>query len=99
MGNSKSNIQIIQRLQSKILRTIVNVICYITNYDLHRDLNIEPIINVIQNYCTKHTQKLLTHSNIEIQKIQHMELIQKRRLKRTTPTKLTDTNIIEVYCI
>lgn len=95
----KSNIQIIQRLQSKILRTIVNAPWYITNDDLHRDLNIEPITNVIQKYCTKHTQKLLTHSNIEIQKIPHMELTQKRRLKRTTPTELADTNIIEVHSI
>ena len=47
----KSNIQIIQRLQSKILRTIVNAPWYITNDDLHRDLNIEPIINVIQKNC------------------------------------------------
>ena len=70
---------------------------YIANDDLHRDLNIQPIINVIQNYWTKHTQNLLTHSNVE--KIPHMELIQKRRQKRTTPSELANSYIIEVHFV
>ena len=37
---SKSNTAIMQRAQSKILRTITNAPWYVTNHTLHTDLNI-----------------------------------------------------------
>jgi hypothetical protein len=37
---SKSNITIMQRAQSKILRTLTNAPWYVTNHTLHTDLNI-----------------------------------------------------------
>jgi hypothetical protein len=44
----KSNIAIMQRSQSKILRMIANAAWYVTNQTLHEDLNIPYITKVIQ---------------------------------------------------
>jgi len=44
---SKSNIAIMQRSQSEILRAIANAPYYITNHTLHTDVNIPYVSDII----------------------------------------------------
>jgi hypothetical protein len=60
---SKSSITIMQRSQSKILRMITNAPWYVTNQDLHEDLNVPYITEVIQERSIKHHGKIKIHSN------------------------------------
>ena len=85
---SNSNIKIIQRAQSKILRTIINAEWYISNEIIHRDLNVSTVQEVIRNSSLKHTIKLTSHSNNEIRQLPNNELSGSRRLKRCTPSEL-----------
>jgi hypothetical protein len=60
---SKSNIAIMQRSQSKILRMIINAPWYVTNQTLHEDLDIPYITEVIQERSNKHHDKIKIYSN------------------------------------
>jgi hypothetical protein len=46
---SNPNIEIIQRFQSKTLRTILNVPWYINNTKIHEDLQMKTVKNEIKN--------------------------------------------------
>jgi len=58
---SKSNIAIMQRYQSKILRTIANAPWYVTNQTLHTALQIPYVSTVIQDRTNKHLIALASH--------------------------------------
>jgi hypothetical protein len=60
---SKSNTTIMQRAQSKILRTMTNASWYVTNHTLHTDFNIPYVIDVINERINKHLSKLESHPN------------------------------------
>jgi hypothetical protein len=60
---SKSNISIIQRSQSKILRMILDAAWYVSNATLHADLGISYVQDVIRQKCNKHHTTLETHEN------------------------------------
>lgn len=82
-----SNILIIQRFQNKVLRGIVNAPWYIRNDDLHRDLKVEFVDKVIQNYAEAHQHRLHHHVNVEaVLLLDHTDIV--RRLKRTKPFEL-----------
>ena len=49
--SSDSNIDIIQRFQNKVLRIIMKCHWYIRNADLHRDLEIDAVKTVVQNFA------------------------------------------------
>jgi hypothetical protein len=49
---SDPNIQAIQRYQNKVLKCIVNSPWYIRNSDLHRDLGIEAVTDIIAKFAT-----------------------------------------------
>jgi hypothetical protein len=61
----KSNISIIQRSQSKILRMIVDAPWYVCNATLHANLGIRVsyVHEVIHQKCNKHHTRLGTHEN------------------------------------
>lgn len=83
----KSNIQIIQRFQNKVLRNIVNAPFYIRNDDLHRDLGVECVQNEIHRFAKKHEDRLHHHTNPETTPLlDHTNLV--RRLKRIKPFEL-----------
>lgn len=83
----QSNIKIIQRFQNKVLRGIVNAPWYIRNDDLHRDLKVDLVINVIQKQAEAHERRLHHHVNVEaIQLLDNTDIV--RRLKRTKPFEL-----------
>ena len=78
---SQSNIKSIQTFQNKVLRTIVNARWYCRNADLHRDLGIPYVFEVIQNYANAHAIRLSQHVNIEVAGLATLEN-HNRRLRR-----------------
>lgn len=83
----KSNTLIIQRFQNKVLRGIVNAPWYIRNDDLHRDLNVDLVANVVNKFAEAHYRRLHNHVNVEaIQLLDNTDIV--RRLKRTKPFEL-----------
>jgi hypothetical protein len=84
-----SNIAVIQRLQNKVLRAIVNTPLYVRNADLHRDLEMEMIPAEIRWFARKHEERLHHHDNVgATQLLDNTELL--RRLKRTKPFELAN---------
>jgi len=77
---SKSNISVIQRYQSKLLRTITNAPWYVTNQTLHSDLRIPYVHSVLQNYIHKHRSALEVHSSPLVESLLHTT--HTRRMKR-----------------
>lgn len=60
---SNSNIEKIQRFQSKVLRMVTNAPWYVTNETLHHDLQLRTIKEEIRNKSDKYQQKLNNHVN------------------------------------
>jgi len=84
---SNSNIEILQRFQNKVLRSIANSPWYVPNTILHTDLQIPTVKAEITNFSTKYREKLLTHPNELIPVLLDEE--EPRRLKHFKPTELT----------
>jgi hypothetical protein len=66
---SDSNIQVIQRYQNKVLKCIVNAPWYVRNSDLHRDLGIETLTDIIVKFAKSHEKRLQVHINIEASRL------------------------------
>jgi hypothetical protein len=75
----KSNIAVIQRCQSKILRAIVGAPWYVINDMIHKDLGIPTVQKVINERSNKHRTNLESHSNPLLQPLPRDNVI--RRLK------------------
>ena len=86
---SKSNIVIMQRSQSKILRAIANALLYVTNHTLHTDFNIAYLSDVIHERINKHHNKLEAHPNPLLQPL--LKPVNTRRLKQCLPLELQGT--------
>jgi hypothetical protein len=86
---SNSNIEILQRSQFKILRSILNAPWYISNHRIHEDLQMNTVISEIKKWNTRYLKKLENHKNALA-----MILIDNRetthRLKRYTVLTLPD---------
>jgi len=82
LGCTKQNhTVIIQGLQNKVLKNIVDAPWYIRNADLRRDIQMEMVTNEIGKFAKKHKERLLHHVNVEaIQLLVNSELL--RSLKR-----------------
>lgn len=79
--SSNSNVEILQRYQSKTLRRIINAPWYVSNNQIHRDLKIPKIKDEINRFSSKYLTRLSNHSNIlAITLLDETENI--RRLKR-----------------
>ena len=85
---SNSNIEILQRLQNKVLRVIVNAPWYISNNVLHKDLKTPTIREEITHLCANYHDKLVTHPN-ELTPTLLDEAEEPRRLKRFQPSDLS----------
>jgi hypothetical protein len=59
----KTNIDVMQRLQLKILRAMTNAPWYVSNDTLHNDLGIPVIFDVIKERSNEHHNRLETHTN------------------------------------
>jgi hypothetical protein len=58
-----SNIEILQRFQNKVLRTLVNAPWYIPNSLLHTSLQMPTVRDEIMKFSTNYRAKLFTHPN------------------------------------
>jgi hypothetical protein len=58
-----SNIEIIQRYQSKLLRTVTNAPRYVTNRTLHSELHIPYVREVFQERIANHRTTIASHPN------------------------------------
>jgi hypothetical protein len=85
---SKSNISIIQKSQSKILRMIANAPWYVPNVTLHEDLNVPLVKEVIKQRSTIYHNKIEGHVNELIQPLPQPH--NQRRLKRNWPADLRE---------
>jgi hypothetical protein len=83
---SKTNINIIQRLQSKILRAMANAPWDVSNDSLHNDLGIPITSAVIKERSNKHHNRLETQTNPLMRPL--LEGPNFRRLKRRLPIDL-----------
>lgn len=86
---SNSNLAIIQRFQSKTLRTIVNAPWYIPNDVIHKDLKMKTVKEEIQAHSEKYQRKLKQHPNqLAVNLLDVSTAL--RRLKKYHPIDLTD---------
>ena len=60
---SNSNIDILERYQSKTLRQITNAPWYVTNKSIRNDLNISTVQNEIRTASERYLQRLSDHIN------------------------------------
>ena len=80
----KSNIAVIERCQSKILRAIVDASWYVTNDMIHKDLGIPTVHEIIHGRSIKHRNKI--ESNLLFQPLPRDNTI--RSLQRWWPADL-----------
>ena len=79
---STSNIAVIQRHQSKLLRTITNAPRYVSNHTLHQDLRVPPARTVFQERTATHRSALDSHPNPLVVPVPLLHPSNNRRLKR-----------------
>lgn len=84
---SRSNVEVIQRFQSKTIRTIADAPWYVTNQTLHVDFNIPYVKDIIKKYAIKHQKILEMHPNESLPPL--TEDPQIRRLQKKWPKDLT----------
>ena len=77
---TKSNIAVIQRYQSKLLRSMTNVPWYVSNHTLHFDLHIPYVYMVFRERTATHRSTLDSHPNSLMEPLVHPPI--NRRLKR-----------------
>ena len=85
----KSNIELIQYYQNRVLRSIVNAPWYSRNSDIHRELGVETVASIITRYATSHKKRLQHHVNEEASKLLNVQNLT-RRLKRKKPFELAE---------
>ena len=84
---AKSHLDIIQRFQSKTLRIISNAPYYVTNVQLHRDLNVPLVEDEIKHAATRYYSRILQHPNGLANNLMKSSS-RFRRLQRKTPIDL-----------
>jgi hypothetical protein len=85
---SKSNISMIQRSRSKILRKIANAPWYVPNITFHEGLNVPLVKEVIKQRSTRYHSKVEGHLNVLIQPL--LQPQKERRPKRNWPADLRE---------
>jgi hypothetical protein len=62
---SDSDIEVIQRYQNEVLKCIVSAPWYVRNSDLHRDLGIETVTDIIANFASSREKRPQNDTNIK----------------------------------
>jgi hypothetical protein len=83
---STSNIEILERFQSKALRMIVDAPWYVPNTVIRRDLQIPTVKEEIRRCRSQYSARLIAHPNDLI--VNLIELPDNRRLLRHLPNDL-----------
>jgi len=86
---NKSNVVIMQRSQSKILRAVSNLPWYVTNHTQHIEFNIPYVSDVVLERINKYLNNLEAHPNPLLEPL--LQPTNTRRLKRCWPLGLKDT--------
>jgi len=84
--SSKSNVNIIQRFQSKTLRLLAGAPRYVSNQTLHADLSITTVEEERQKRVDRHFQRLQEHENQLANNL--VDVRNPKRLKRIWPCDL-----------
>jgi hypothetical protein len=84
-----SNTKIIQRFQSKVLRTITNAPWYVSNYTLHNDLQIPFFTEEIKRYSTLYYNRPIGHEKSYVTELRNPINV-RRVLKRQWLSDLKD---------
>lgn len=84
---ANSNIDVIQRFQSKVLRIICKAPWFISNSRIHYDLNIPTVRDEIGRFSDNYKQRLVRHTNPLARSLLNVEG-DVRRLKRYQPNDL-----------
>jgi hypothetical protein len=71
-----------------MLRSITNIIWFVSNQTIHEDLGVPFINDVIKKQAIKHRDRIVDHSNHLIHELAVQPLLN-RRLKRHRPEVLT----------
>lgn len=87
---AKTNVEVIQRFQSKFLRTIANAPKFVTNKTLHRDFHILTVGEEIIEINNRYSKRLSAHTNILAFNLLQIPS-QQRRLRRFPLTHLVVT--------
>ncbi len=77
-----SHYLIIQRFQNKVLRKMVGAPWFLSNEQLHRDLNIDYVKTIASRYTLAYERRLHHHPNVEAIQLLETPI---RRLKRKHP--------------
>jgi hypothetical protein len=85
---STSNIEILERFQSNVLRMIVDAPWYVPNLLIRRDLSCPTVKEEISRYSSHYGDRLRTHPNHLA--VNLLRLPDNRRLRRFVPTDLPD---------
>lgn len=83
----KTNANILQTFQNKVIREIVQAPWYTRNDDIHRDLGIPTIEAETRSFARKHRNRLIGHINNTVRQILDENNLL-RRLQRTKPFDL-----------
>jgi hypothetical protein len=84
---STSNIEILERFQSKALRMIVDAPWYVPNTVIRRDLQIPTVKEEIRRYSSQYNARFSAHSNdLEVNLMEQSD--KNRRLRRHLPNDL-----------
>jgi hypothetical protein len=89
---STSNIQILERFQSKALRMIVDAPRYVPNTVIRRDLQIPTVKEEISRYSSQYSARLSAHPNDLT--VNLTELPDNRRLRRRLPNDLPTRSLV-----
>jgi hypothetical protein len=81
-----SNIEILERFQSKALRMIVDAPWYVPNMVIRRNLQIPTVNEEILRYSSQYSARLIAHPNYLI--VNLIERLDNRRLRRHLPNDL-----------
>jgi hypothetical protein len=85
--DSTSNIEILERIQSKILRLIVDASWHMPNAVIRKDLQTPRIREEIRHYSSHYSARLTLHSNDLVMKLM-AQPDNNRRLRRHLPDDL-----------
>lgn len=84
---SHSNIEIIQRFQNKMLRMVTNAPWYVTNEQLHHDLEVNTVKQEVLIHTKTYKERIVKHPN-RLAKTLMQATHTGRRLKRKMPQDL-----------
>lgn len=85
-ATSNSNLEVLQRFQSKTLRCLTNAPWYISNLAIHRDLQVETVKEVAKKYSSEYQERLRAHPNLLAYQL--LDRPRYRRLRRADPLDL-----------